>query len=62
MNDIKECVHYWVLSSPNGKYSDGICTKCKMEKKDFVNTPDGIRFETGFGKYDVNQKLVGLYS
>ena len=33
----EECVHHWVIDSPSGPASRGVCKKCGAEK-DFPNT------------------------
>ena len=35
--DKSECCHYWLIDSPNGAISKGICKLCGAEK-DFYNS------------------------
>ncbi len=34
-----ECHHYWIIESPNGSSSRGICKFCK-ERREFHNSAD----------------------
>jgi hypothetical protein len=34
------CAHHWLIESPNGSTSSGICRKCGC-RRDFSNTMDG---------------------
>jgi hypothetical protein len=34
--DTDDCVHYWVIDSPDGKTSWGQCTAC-LERREFPN-------------------------
>jgi len=28
----EKCIHHWVIETPNGKYSKGVCSKCSTNK------------------------------
>ena len=32
-----ECKHYWVIATPNGPLSEGVCQRCG-EKREFMNS------------------------
>ena len=32
----EQCVHHYIVESPNGKFSEGVCKKCG-KKKQFAN-------------------------
>lgn len=34
------CVHHWLIDSPKGPTSHGICLHCSAERADFKNTFD----------------------
>jgi len=38
----KACIHHWVLESPNGSVSKGVCKKCGSER-DYFNAPEYMR-------------------
>ena len=39
-----ECTHHWIIEIPNGRYSKGVCDKCKTNKLfDNVIEDNGIR-------------------
>ncbi len=38
------CVHHWVIASPNGETSRGVCKICGMER-DFPNSADDWLWE-----------------
>ncbi len=47
----KQCSHHWIIETPNGPISMGICKLCGA-KKEFMNSPE-IYFwpkEKGYGK------------
>ena len=27
-----ECTHHWIIETPSGRFSKGICNKCKINK------------------------------
>jgi hypothetical protein len=36
LNEQKKCIHYWIVESPNGPTSRGVCKFCG-EEKEFAN-------------------------
>lgn len=40
----KHCVHHWVIESPNGRESVGICKHCSTEKS-FQNSNEQVMWE-----------------
>ena len=35
-----DCVHHWLIDTPNGPVSDGLCIKCG-EEREFANWQPG---------------------
>ena len=35
-NSVLTCTHHWMIETPNGKYSNGVCKNCN-EVKQFSN-------------------------
>ena len=46
--EVSECEHRWIIDSPNGPSSNGVCLECGAEKQ-FLNYIEG----TAWG-YDVS--------
>ena len=44
----QECVHHWIIETPAGRTSGGVCKHCG-ETRDFLNS---IEFVAGFGGRD----------
>ena len=42
MKDSTSCVHHWMIDSPSGTTSKGICKYCQSQR-DFYNSPDYMR-------------------
>ena len=38
------CAHHWVIASPNGATSKGVCKRCGLEK-DFPNSAEDYLWE-----------------
>jgi hypothetical protein len=45
----KDCVHYWVIDSPNGPQSQGTCKVCGIEKE-FMNYLESSAWSSGDDK------------
>ncbi len=41
-----DCYHYWLMESPDGSVSRGVCKRCGVERE-FYNSPGaaGIKFK-----------------
>ena len=39
-----DCKHHWVIGSPNGPTSEGVCKICG-ERSEFRNSTDGMRWD-----------------
>ena len=38
------CVHHWLIESPNGSTSAGVCKRCG-ETRDFANATENVMWE-----------------
>ncbi len=38
------CVHHWIIESPNGRTSAGICQRCGLNR-DFANATENVMWE-----------------
>ena len=38
------CVHHWLIESPNGRESQGVCKHCG-KAKEFVNSTESVMWE-----------------
>ncbi len=38
------CVHHWLIESPNGRESRGVCKRCGLAKE-FVNSTESVMWE-----------------
>lgn len=38
------CVHHWIIESPNGRESRGVCKHCGLQKE-FVNSTESVMWE-----------------
>lgn len=36
----RDCVHHWVIETPNGHTSEGVCKLCDLDRQGFVNGHD----------------------
>jgi hypothetical protein len=49
------CVHHWLIESPNGRESGGVCKRCGA-KKAFANSTDQVMWEqTNTLRNDLNR-------
>ena len=40
----KNCVHHWIIDSPNGRESSGACKRCGLERN-FANSTEQVMWE-----------------
>ncbi len=40
----KNCVHHWLIETPNGRESHGVCKRCG-QKKSFTNSTEQVMWE-----------------
>lgn len=40
----KQCLHYWVIDSPNGQISSGVCKICGVTKEFDNWGPDSVKY------------------
>ncbi len=38
------CVHHWMIESPNGRESRGACKRCGLQKE-FMNSTESVMWE-----------------
>ncbi len=38
------CVHHWIIESPNGRTSAGVCKRCG-DTRDFANATENVMWE-----------------
>ena len=39
-----KCVHHWIIETPNGRESQGVCKRCGA-KKEFANSNESVMWE-----------------
>lgn len=40
----RKCVHHWIIDSPNGRQSAGLCKRCG-KKRSFANSNEAVMWE-----------------
>ena len=54
----KQCVHHWIIESPDGPTSFGICKKCGLVKEFLNNWQDSLINGNNHSNYNILTHII----